>query len=92
MMFYLHLNKGNASCSLGTHFKKIPCYFPCSQGKSSLSRVDLCRSTFEGCDFTCALMHGTILTRKQRASLALSSRQKTETAWTDDEEEEPDGG
>jgi hypothetical protein len=59
---------------------------------ANLSRADLRHSTFEDCDFTGAQMHGTILTRKQGTSLVLSSQQKAEIAWTDDEGKEPDGG
>jgi hypothetical protein len=52
----------------------------------------LLEKLFEDCDFTGAQMHGTMLTRKQGTSFVLSSQQKTEIAWTDDEGEEPDGG
>jgi len=59
---------------------------------ANLSRADLRHSTLEDCDFTGAQMSGTILTHKQGTGLVLSSQQKAEIAWTDDEGDEPDGG
>lgn len=57
-----------------------------------LERADLRRSTFENCDFDNAGMSKAVLTRRQGRELGLSSAQRAEIAWTDDDGPEPDGG
>lgn len=60
--------------------------------RTDLRRADLRRSTFEGCTFDGAVMKGAIVGHRQRATMALSSSQIEEVAWSDDEGDEPDGG
>jgi BTB/POZ domain-containing protein KCTD9 len=59
---------------------------------ATLSSSDLRRSTFDNCDFTGAIMVGAVLTRRQGDEANLSSQQRAEIAWTDDDGPEPDGG
>ena len=60
--------------------------------EADLSRADLRQSSFEDCDFTDAIMQGTILTQIQGGVLNLSEEQRAAIAWTDDEGDEPEGG
>lgn len=60
--------------------------------RCDLRGADLRRSSFAGCDFAECLMTGAKLTRNQADGLALSTQQRAEIAWQDDEGEEPDGG
>jgi uncharacterized protein YjbI with pentapeptide repeats len=57
-----------------------------------LSFADLRRSTFDDCDFTDAIMVGAVLTRRQSGEVTLSSQQRAEIAWADDDGPEPSGG
>jgi uncharacterized protein YjbI with pentapeptide repeats len=57
-----------------------------------LKDADLRCGSFEDCDFTDADMNGTKLTRETGAGLLLSSMQKAEINWHDEDGEEPDGG
>lgn len=60
--------------------------------KADLRLADLRQSTFEKCSFQCARMEGTILTRKQGATILLSEDQRAEIAWADDDGDEPEEG
>jgi hypothetical protein len=79
------------SDSFISRLREFGAIYPALSRHSDDTRV-LLEKLFEDCDFTGAQMHGTMLTRKQGTSFVLSSQQKTEIAWTDDEGEEPDGG
>ncbi|MEQ1780013.1 MAG: pentapeptide repeat-containing protein [Hyphomonadaceae bacterium] len=57
-----------------------------------LDGVDMRRSNFVGCDFTGASLRGAVLTREQKASLALSEDQESSVVWADEDGPEPDGG
>jgi uncharacterized protein YjbI with pentapeptide repeats len=59
---------------------------------ADLNACDLRRSTFEACDFGAATMKGAVLTHAQGEGLQLSSAQRAQIAWTDDDGPEPDGG
>ena len=59
---------------------------------ADLTKSDLRISWFQRCDFSHALMNGTILTFQQGETLDLTDKQRAEIAWTTDEGIEPDGG
>jgi BTB/POZ domain-containing protein KCTD9 len=59
---------------------------------ADLTNSDLRISWFQGCDFSNALMNGTILTFEQGETLDLTDKQRAEIAWTTDDGIEPDGG
>jgi BTB/POZ domain-containing protein KCTD9 len=59
---------------------------------ADLRGSDLRRSDFQDCRFDGAAMDRATLTRRQAAPLALSSAQRAQIAWTDDDGPEPSGG
>ncbi len=59
---------------------------------ADLRHADLRLASYTDCIFTKALMRGAILTRAQKAVLALSKAQIAEIAWTDEDGDEPGGG
>jgi uncharacterized protein YjbI with pentapeptide repeats len=60
--------------------------------RTDLRGADMRRADFEDCDFNGAVMDGAVLTRKQGASLGLSSAQNAAIAWCDEAGPEPSGG
>jgi uncharacterized protein YjbI with pentapeptide repeats len=59
---------------------------------ADLRGADMRRSSFDNCVFDGALMEGAILTRNQGAQIKLSSAQRAEIDWREDDGPEPSGG
>ncbi|MEW8254663.1 MAG: pentapeptide repeat-containing protein [Candidatus Thiodiazotropha taylori] len=60
--------------------------------KCNLSGSDLRCSDFTGCNFTSANMNGAKLTKASGSVITLSSEQKEQIDWQDNEGNEPNGG
>jgi uncharacterized protein YjbI with pentapeptide repeats len=59
---------------------------------AKLDGADLRQSSFVACDFAGASLLGAVLTRAQKASLALSKEQELSVGWSGEDGPEPDGG